>query len=169
MTSAHNFIDISQNILNLWIRLIFPETRHLRLQFCAQERDNSNQNWVRYDFSKLALQVITAAMVKPNFDLLFTPHQSLHLMHQIFPKAKMRSKFMILCQPSLNGLPFKFSSPLLYKPPLLLHSRTQKTPSLLLSWVLVKLSSLVISWSSWDSRYWVRLTLPLLILLFLHP
>ena len=32
-----------------------------------------------------------------------------------------------------------------------------KTPSLLLSWVLMNLSSLVISWSSWDSRYWVRL------------
>ena len=33
MTSAHHFIDISQNILNLWMRLIFPETRHLGLQF----------------------------------------------------------------------------------------------------------------------------------------
>ena len=169
MTSAHNFIDISQNILNLWIRLIFPETRHLRLQFCAQERDNSNQNWVRYDFSKLALQVITAAMGKPNFDLLFTPHQSLHLMHQIFPKAKMRSRFMILCQPSLNSLPFIFSPPLLYKPPSPSFQSTQKTSFLLLSWVLVKLSSLVISWSSWDSRYWVRLTLPFLALFFLRP
>ena len=43
-------------------------------------------------------------------------HQSFHLMHQIFPKAKMKSRFMILCQPSLNDLPFIFSSPLLYKP-----------------------------------------------------
>ena len=33
MTSAHHFIDISQNILNLWIRLIFLEIRHLGLQF----------------------------------------------------------------------------------------------------------------------------------------
>ena len=133
MTSAHNFIDISQNILNLWIRLIFPETRHLRLQFCAQERDNSNQNWVRYDFSKLALQVITAAMVKPNFDLLFTPHQSLHLMHQIFPKAKMRSKFMILCQPSLNGLPFIFLHHYYINLPSPLFQNTQKTSYIFLS------------------------------------
>ena len=33
MTSAHHFIDISQNILNLWIRLIFLEIRHLGFQF----------------------------------------------------------------------------------------------------------------------------------------
>ena len=42
--------------------------------------------------------------------------QSRHLMHQISPKAKMRFRFMILCQPSLNGLPFIFPPPLLYKP-----------------------------------------------------
>ena len=48
---------------------------------------------------------------------MLTPHshQSSHLMHQISPKVKMRSRFMILCQPSLNGLPFIFSPPLLYK------------------------------------------------------
>ena len=45
-------------------------------------------------------------------------HQSFHLMHQISPKAKMRTRFMILCQLSLNGLPFIFSPPLLYKSPL---------------------------------------------------
>ena len=44
-------------------------------------------------------------------------HQSFHLMHQIFPKAKIRSRFMILCQPSLNGLPFIFSPPLYINPP----------------------------------------------------
>ena len=33
MTSAHHFIDIAQNILNLWMRLIFLETRHPELQF----------------------------------------------------------------------------------------------------------------------------------------
>ena len=54
-------------------------------------------------------------------------HQSFHLMHQISLKAKMRSRFMILCQSSLNGLPFIFSPPLLYKPPLL-HSRAHKNP-----------------------------------------
>ena len=50
---------------------------------------------------------------------LLAPHsyQSSHLMHQISPKAKMRSRFMILCQPSLNGLPFIFFPLLLYIPP----------------------------------------------------
>ena len=76
---------------------------------------------------------------------------------------------MILCQPSLNDIPFIFPQPVLYKPLISLIPRHTKTPSLLLSWVLVKLSNLVICWSSWDSRYWVRLTLPLLTLLFLHP
>ena len=33
MTSAHNFIDISQNILNLWMRSIFSETKYPGLQF----------------------------------------------------------------------------------------------------------------------------------------
>ena len=127
-------INISQNILNLWMRLIFPETRHLRLQF-----EHKNE----------AIPIIIESDI-------------------ISPKGKMRSRFMILYQPSLNGIPFIFSPPLLYKPPLSFIQKHTKTPSLLLSWVLVKLSSLVISWSSWDSRYWVRLTLPFLTLLFLH-
>ena len=127
-------INISQNILNLWMRLIFPETRHLRLQL-----EHKNE----------AISIIIESEI-------------------IFPKGKMRSRFMILYQPSLNGIPFIFSPPLLYKPPLSFIQKHTKTPSLLLSWVLVKLSSLVISWSSWDSRYWVRLTLPFLTLLFLH-
>ena len=67
MTSAHHFINISHNILNLWIRLIFPETRHPRLQFEHLEWGNSDKNWVRYDFSKLTLYAVTAAMGKPNF------------------------------------------------------------------------------------------------------
>ena len=105
---------------------------------------------------------------KTEFWLVPHSHQSFHLMHQISPKTKMRSKFIIFCQTSLNDLPFIFPLSLLYKPPLL-HSKTKKTPSLPHFRVLMKLSSLVISWSSWDSRYWVRLTLPLLTLLFLHP
>ena len=50
--------------------------------------------------------------------ILLAPHshQSSHLMHQISPNAKMRSRFMNFCQPSLNGLSFIFSPPLLYKP-----------------------------------------------------
>ena len=167
MTSAHHFIDISQNILNLWMRLIVPETRHSWLQF---EHKNEAipiriesamifRNWLYIPLQQLWEN---RNLLAPHF------HQSFHLMHQISPNAKMRSRFMILCQPSLNGLPFIFSPPLLYKPPLFFIPRHTKPPSLLLSWVLVKLSSLVISWSSWDSRYWVRITLPLLTLLFLH-
>ena len=49
-------------------------------------------------------------------------------MHQIFPKAKMRSRFMILCQPSLNGLSFIFPQPLLYKPPSPPFQDIQKPP-----------------------------------------
>ena len=39
---------------------------------------------------------------------------------------------MILCQPSLNGIPFIFPPPLLYIPPLI-HSKTKKNPPLLSS------------------------------------
>ena len=53
-------------------------------------------------------------------------HKSFHLMHKISPKAKMRSRFMILCQPSLNDLPFIFPPPLLYIPSS--HSFQDKNP-----------------------------------------
>ena len=169
MTFAHYFIDISQNILNLWMRLIFPETRHLGLQF---EHKNEailiriESNMIFWNWLYMLLQQLRKNRI------LLAPHshQSSHLIHQISPKAKMRSRFMILCQPSLNGLPFIFYSPLLYKPPIsFIPKDTKKPSSLLFSWVLVKLSSLVISWPSWDSKYWVRLTLSLLALLFFHP
>ena len=169
MTYAHHFIDISQNILNLWMRLIFPETKHLVLQFEHKNetipiRIEANmifQNW---------LYMLLQQLRENQTLLALHYHQSPNLMHQISPKAKMRSRFMILCQSSLNGLPFIFPLPLLYIPPLSFIPKThEKISSLLLSWVLVKLSSLVISWSSWNSRYWVRLTLHFLTLLFLHP
>ena len=168
MTSAHHFINISQNILNLWMKLIFPETRHPGLQFEYKneailiriESDMIFRSWLYMLLQQLRENRILLA---PHF------HQSSHLMHEISPKAKMRSRFMILCQPSLNGIPFIFPPPLLYIPPISFIPRYKKPHSLLFSWVLVKLSSLVISWSFWDSRYWVRLALPLLTLLFLHP
>ena len=130
MTFAHYFIDISHNIFNLWMRLIFPETKHPRLQFehkneaipiiWAQEWGNSDQNWVRYDFSKLAIQAVTAITGKPNFT----------------------------CSPlSLNGILFIFPLSLPYKPPY----------------------SFIISWSFWDSRYWLWLIFSLLSIFFLHP
>ena len=116
MTSAHHFIDIFQNILNLWMKLIFPKTRYLGLQFEQKnetilvriESDMIFRNWLYRLLQQL----------RENRTLL-TPHshQSPHLMHQISPKAKMRSMFMILCQPSLNGLPFIFPPPLLYNLP----------------------------------------------------
>ena len=169
MTSAHHFINISQNILNLWMKLIFPETRHPGLQF--EHKNEAIPIRIESDMIFWSWLYLLLQQLRENRTLLAPhSHQSFHLMHQISPKAKMRSRFMILCQPSLNGLPFIFSPPLLYKPPLsFIQGHTKKPPSLLFSWVLVKLSSLVISWSSWDSWYWVRLTLPLLVLLFLHP
>ena len=129
MTSAYFFINISQNILNLWMRLIFPETRHPGLQFEYKnetipiriESDMIFRNWLYRLLQQL----------RENRTLL-APHsrQSPHLMHQISPKAKMRSKFMILYQPSLNGLPFIFSLPLLYKPLISFISKDTKNFSL---------------------------------------
>ena len=149
------------------MRLIFPETRHLRLQFehmnetilIRIESDMIFRSWLYGCYSNYG---------KTEFWLTPHSHQSLHLIHQIFPNAKIRSKFMILCQPPLNGLLFLFPQPLLYKLP---HSSIPRHKNPIFSPFLSsrKLSSLVISWSSWDSRYWVRLTLPLLTLLFLHP
>ena len=40
----------------------------------------------------------------------------------------MRTKFMIPFQPSLNGLPFIFSPPLLHKPPLSFIPKDKKPP-----------------------------------------
>ena len=137
MTSAHHFINISQNILNLWMRLIFPETRHPRFQFEYKneailiriESDIIFQSWLHMLLQQL----------RENRTLLAPhSHQSFHLMHQISPKAKMRSRFMILCQPSLNDLLFIFPPPLLYILSLSFIPKHTKTPSLLLSWVLVK-------------------------------
>ena len=129
MTSAHHFINISQNILNLWMRLIFPETRHLRLQFEYKneailiriESDIIFQSWLHMLLQQL----------RENRTLLAPhSHQSFHSMHQISLKAKMRSRFIILCQPSLNGIPFIFPPPLLYILPLSFIPGTHKTPLL---------------------------------------
>ena len=134
MTSAHHFIDISQNILNLWMRLIFPEPRHPGLQFEYKnetiliriEADMIFQSWLYRLLQQL----------RENRTLLtLHSHQSPHLMHQISSKAKMRSRFMILCQLSLNDLPFIFPLPLIYKLPLSFIPRHTKNSlsSLLLS------------------------------------
>ena len=67
---------------------------------------------------------------KTEFWLAPHSHQSFHLMHQISPKDKMRSRFMILCQPSLNGILFIFPPPLLYKLPLSFIPRYKKSSPL---------------------------------------
>ena len=134
MTSAHHFIDISQNILNLWMRLIFLETRHLGLQF--EHKNEAIPIRIESDMIFWSWLYMLLQQLRENRTLLAPhSHQYSHLMHQISPKAKIRSRFMILCQPSLNGFPFIFPPPLLYIPPS--HSfQDTKTPSLLLSWVL---------------------------------
>ena len=116
MTSAHHFIDISQNILNLWMRLIFLETRHPELQF--EHKNKVIPIRIESDMIFRSWLYMLLQQLRENRTLLAPhSHQSFHLMHQIFPKAKMRSTFMILCQPSLNGIPFIFPPPLLYIPP----------------------------------------------------
>ena len=129
MTSAHYFINISQNILNLWMKLIFLETRHPWLQFEHKNetipiRIKSNmifQNWLYRLLQQL----------RENWTLLAPhSHQSPHLMHRISSKAKIKSRFMILCQPSLNGLLFIFPPPLLYIPSLSFIPKQTKKISL---------------------------------------
>ena len=125
MTSSHHFIDISHNILNLWMRLIFLETRHLGLQFQNKNESISiriESNIIFWSWLYRLLQ-----QIRENWTFL-TPHshQSLHLMHQISPKDKMRYRFMILYRPSLNDIPFIFPPPLLYIPSLSFISRHKK-------------------------------------------
>ena len=128
MTSAYHFINVSQNILNLWMRLIFPETRHPGLQFEHKNEAISiriESNMIFWSWLYMLLQ-----QLRENWILLAPhSHQFSHLLHQISPKTKMRSRFMILCQPLLNGFPFIFPSPLLYIPTLSFIPRHKK-PSL---------------------------------------
>ena len=158
MTSAHHFINISQNILNLWMRLIFPETRHQGLQF--EHKNEAIPIRIESDIIFWSWLYMLLQQLRKNRTLLAPhSHQSSHLMHQISPKVKMRSRFMILCQPSLNGLPFIFSPPLLYKPPLSFIPRQKTLPSLLFSslkfwWSWVVLSYLGLPETQgieWDS------------------
>ena len=109
------------------MRLIFPEIRHPGLQFehnnetipIKIESDMIFRNWLYMLLQQL----------RENRTLLAVhSHQSFHLMHQISLKAKMRSRFMILCQPSLNGIPFIFPPPLLYIPSLSFIPETHKNP-----------------------------------------
>ena len=128
MTSAHYFINISQNILNLWMRLIFPKTRHLRIQF--EHKNETIPIRIELDMIFRSWLYKLLQLLRENWILLAPhSHQFFYLMHQISPKAKLRSRFMILCQPSLNDLPFIFPPPLLYKPLIFFIPKdTKKTP-----------------------------------------
>ena len=132
MTSTHHFIDISQNILNLWIRLIFPETRHLGLQF---EHKNETipvrieSYMIIWSWFYMLLQQLQENRILACFSLppIF-PFNALY-----FPQAKMRSRFIIFCQPLLNGIPFIFPPPLLYILPLSFIPETKKNLPLFFS------------------------------------
>ena len=117
MTSAYHFIDISHNILNLLMRLIFPATIHPGLQF--EHKNETISIKIKSDMIFRSWLYRLLQQLRENRTLLAPhSHQSPHLMRQISPNAKMRSRFMIPCQPSFNGLPFIFPPPLLYIPPL---------------------------------------------------
>ena len=117
------------------MRLIFPETRHPGFQF--EYKNEEIPIRIESDMIFRSWLYMLLQQLQENRTLLAPhSHQSSYLMHQISPKAKMRSRFMTLCQSSLNGLPFIFSPPLLYKPSILHSKAHKKPPSLLFSWVL---------------------------------
>ena len=126
MTSAHHFTDICQNIFNLWMRLIFPETRHPGLQF-EHKNEAIPIRIESYMIFQSWLYILLQQLQENRTLLAPYSHQSSHLMHQISPKAKMRFMFIILCQPSLNDLPFIFPPLLLYIPPLSFIPRQKKS------------------------------------------
>ena len=108
-----------------WMRLIFPETRYLGLQF--EHKNEAISIRIESDMIFWSWLYMLLQQLRENQTLL-APHsyQSSYLMHQISPKAKMRSRFMILYQPSLNNLPFIFLPLLLYIPPLSFIPRHKK-------------------------------------------
>ena len=110
-----------------WMRLIFPETRYLGLQF--EHKNEAISIRIESDMIFRSWLYMLLQQLRENQTLL-APHsyQSSHLIHQISPKATMRSRFMIFCQPSLNDLPFIFSPPLQKTPlssPLLSSSEVE--------------------------------------------
>ena len=91
--------------------LIIPETRHLGLQF--EHKNEAITIRIESDIIFRSWLYMLLQQLRENRTLLAPySYQSFHLMHHISPKAKMRSRFMILCQPSLNGIPFIFPPPL---------------------------------------------------------
>ena len=100
------------------MRLIFLETRHPGLQF--EHKNEAILIRIESDMIFRIWLYMLLQQLRENRTLLAPySHQSSHLMHKISSKTKMRSRFMILCQSLLNGLPFIFPPPLLYIPPIL--------------------------------------------------
>ena len=109
------------------MRLIFSKTRHLGLQF--EHKNEAIHIRIESNMIFRSQLYMLLQQLRENRTLLAPhSHQSSHLMHQISPKAKIRSRFKILCQPLLNGLPFIFPPPLLYIRPPFIHSKTHKNP-----------------------------------------
>ena len=110
------------------MRLIFPETKHPGLQF--EHKNETIQIRIESDMIFRNWLYRLLQQLQENRTLLAPhSHQSPHLMHQISPNAKMRSSFIILFQPLLNGIPFIFPPPLLYIPPFsFIPEHTNKNP-----------------------------------------
>ena len=105
--------------------LIFPETRHPGLQF--EHKNETIPIRIESYMIFLSWLYMLLQQLRENLTLLAPhSHQSPHLIHQISPKAKMRSRFMILCQPSLNDILFIFPLPPLYKPSISFIPRHKK-------------------------------------------
>ena len=117
----------------------FLETRHTGLQF--ERKNEAIPIRIESDMIFQSWLYMLLQQLQENRNL-FAPHshQSSHLMYQIFPKTKMRSRFMILCQPSLNGLPFIYPLPLLYIHLLSFIPKHTKPPFLLFSSLLLSSS-----------------------------
>ena len=140
MTYAHHFVDISQNILNLWVRLIFPELdiRVFNLSTRARQfRLKLSKIWFSEFGSAGCYKSYEKNQILGHFVCSsLSPTSTFNAL--AFSKYWNRLFSLILCQPSLNDLQFIFSPPLLYKLFLFSILKHTKTPYLLLSWILVK-------------------------------
>ena len=101
ITSAHHFVDISHNILNLWVRLIFPKTRHLGFNLSTKMR----RFWLELKkiwFSEFSSEKCYSAKGKTkvlDIWLAYHSHQLPNLMHWLSLNTEIGSRFMILFDP----------------------------------------------------------------------
>lgn len=112
MTFTHHFIDISTNIFNLWVRLIFPKTRHLGLHF-------------KHNNEPIPIRIEKIWFFKVNSENCYKSYKKNRgFRHLASSSLQPTSKYwnrvgswfsLILHQSSLNTLLFIFSPSLLYK------------------------------------------------------